>query len=110
MLPPRRCVINHPTPDTIPESLQPPGVFTQIAAGEWHTCGLRPDGDADCWGQDTIGTNRWDELTTPWATRHAVSWKDARPAPPPDPYTALAAGNFHTCAIRDDRTIDCWGG
>lgn len=30
-------------------------------------------------------------------------------APPLGRFTALAAGNAHTCAIRVDKTIACWG-
>ena len=28
----------------------PPGPFIAIEAGAWRACGLRPDGDLDCWG------------------------------------------------------------
>lgn len=27
----------------------PPGPFSAIAVGQWHTCALRPDGAATCW-------------------------------------------------------------
>ena len=95
--------------NNIGQATPPPGEFTEITAGEWHTCGLRPGGDAECWGQYTNATKRRGELVTPWASRHTMAWKDARPTPPPGPYTTLAAGNFGTCAIRADRSIDCWG-
>ena len=29
--------------------------FTQIAAGRFHTCGLRADGTAYCWGDNSRG-------------------------------------------------------
>jgi hypothetical protein len=32
------------------ESTPPAGAFTQISAGNYHTCGLRADGFAVCWG------------------------------------------------------------
>ena len=28
----------------------PEGTFLAVAAGEWHTCGIRTDGRATCWG------------------------------------------------------------
>lgn len=102
--------------DNIGQSTPPPTVFTEIVAGEWHTCGLRPDGNAECWGNHRGTIELWqkpgirgDEFITPWAVGLTVAWSDARPAPPPGPYTTLAAGNFHTCAIRTDRSVDCWG-
>ena len=33
----------------------PPVVFTAITAGRGHTCGLRTDGTAICWGQNDYG-------------------------------------------------------
>ena len=30
----------------------PPGPFIAIEAGSWSACGLRPDGEIDCWGID----------------------------------------------------------
>ena len=34
----------------------PVGVtFTAIAARELHTCGLRSDGTAQCWGYNLVG-------------------------------------------------------
>lgn len=28
----------------------PPGPFVAVEASDWRACGLRPDGDLDCWG------------------------------------------------------------
>ena len=36
----------------------PPGPFVAVEAGAWRACGLRPDGEIDCWGID-------DEASTP---------------------------------------------
>ena len=30
----------------------PPGPFIAVEAGTWRACGLRPDGEIDCWGLD----------------------------------------------------------
>ena len=95
--------------NNVQQASPPPGAFTAIAAGEWHTCGLRPDGDAACWGNHRGTGDRWQELITQWAVWSTMAWKDARPTPPPGPYAAITAGNWHTCAIRTDHTIDCWG-
>jgi hypothetical protein len=31
------------------------GPYTQVSAGEYHTCGLAPDGSVDCWGWNGFG-------------------------------------------------------
>lgn len=31
--------------------------WSEIAAGEYNTCGLTKSGDAYCWGEDTYGKN-----------------------------------------------------
>jgi len=33
----------------------PPPLYTKIAAGESHTCGLTPDGAIYCWGRNGSG-------------------------------------------------------
>jgi hypothetical protein len=35
------------------QSLPPPGLFTELAAGDQHTCGLRPDGSVEYWGSSS---------------------------------------------------------
>ncbi len=64
-------------------------------AGEWawysvggtHSCGVRLDGTASCWGANGFGQ------------------KDV----PPGRYQALAAGGEHSCGLLDDGSIRCWG-
>ena len=65
-----------------------PVQFTQISAGEEHTCGLRTDGSVICLGSDASG-----QLSAPADER----------------FTAIAAGGIHTCGLREDRTSVCWG-
>ncbi|MCY3786201.1 MAG: RCC1 domain-containing protein, partial [bacterium] len=71
---------------------------TQLSAGRWHTCGLRPDGEVECWGNGPGGVrNQFDAAT-----------EGAPTAPPPGPYTQVAAGQWHTCALRPDGRVECW--
>lgn len=56
-------------------------------------CALRADGEAECWG------SRWIDQYTP---------------PPPwipgAPYSDIAVGGQHTCALRaGDGSVLCWG-
>ena len=61
--------------------------FSAIAAGSAHTCEIKSDKTAVCWGN-----NENDQTDTP-----------------PGEFTAIAAGSEHTWAIKADRTIACWG-
>ncbi|MCY4133649.1 MAG: RCC1 domain-containing protein, partial [bacterium] len=64
----------------------PAGAFTAIAAGGWHSCGIRADSTAVCWGCNGYGQ------------------ADA----PAGAFTAIAAGGTHSCGIRADSTAECW--
>jgi len=58
-----------------------------VAAGETHSCGLKTDGTAVCWGSDHSG-----ESTAPAGT-----------------FVQLAAGTDQTCGVQSDGTVTCWG-
>ena len=59
-----------------------------ISGGGYHTCGLRKDGTAVCWGSDEEGQ-----------------------ASPPDgeSLTTISSGGYHTCGLREDGQAVCWG-
>ena len=105
---PRGCVDGKPVPaeiePTAPTTEEPitpteefdlpPFTFTYdaVAAGGWHSCGMRSDQHSEfnniiCWG---LGS-------------------DGQIYAPTGRYTAIATGAVHTCALRDDQTITCWG-
>ena len=100
--------------------------FAAISSGEWHTCALRPDGEAVCWG-----ANRYEQASPPEDERFgaissggshtcalrfdggAVCWgPDAfgRTTPPPNErFEAISSGESHACALRFDGAPVCWG-
>ena len=63
--------------------------FLAIAAGDSHTCALKPNGNAQCWGN-----NR--QKQAPRLTR--------------GPFVAIAAGVPHSCALKTNGDAQCWGG
>jgi hypothetical protein len=72
-----------------------------LAAGSWHTCGLRVSGQMACWGDNFAGA-LGDGTTTDRHTPVAVvGITDA---------TAIAAGENHSCALRSSGEVACWGG
>jgi len=81
------------------------GTWKQLWAGNIHTCGIKSDDTAWCWGYnsngalgDTTTTNR----NVPTAVSGGGTWKQIRPS----------TGNGfseHTCGIKSDDTLWCWG-
>jgi len=62
---------------------------TTYSAGYLHTCAIREDGDARCWGRNISG-----QATVPGDLGKV---------------TVISAGRAHTCAIREDGDARCWG-
>ncbi|MEK6704521.1 MAG: hypothetical protein AABZ06_01910 [Bdellovibrionota bacterium] len=84
---------------------------TAIAAGDKHTCALLDDGSVKCWGYNVLGalglgdtSDRGDGAGEMGDNLSAVSLGSGRTA------TAIAAGDFHTCALLDNGSMKCWGG
>lgn len=62
--------------------------FRALAAGAFHTCGLRADDDlVECWGDD----------------RHGES------SPPASRFRQIDAGLALSCGVRADGSLLCWG-
>ena len=47
---------------------------------------------------------------TPTFTPTATPTPTSTPTPKPVVYVAMSSGSYHSCALRDDGTIDCWQG
>jgi len=63
------------------------GEWTQYSVGGTHSCGVRADGTASCWGVDRFGQKQV----------------------PEGRFVQLAAGGEHSCGRLDDGRIQCWG-
>jgi alpha-tubulin suppressor-like RCC1 family protein len=67
--------------------MTPEGKFQSVSAGIEHTCGVRADGTALCWGNT----------------------KDGRSDAPDGKFLAVSAGGGHSCGLREDHSVTCWG-
>lgn len=74
---------------------------THFSSGAYHTCLIKDDYSLWCWGDNTYGqlgdgTNT--DSKVPVAVNGTYKWK------------SIATGyTNHTCAIKDDNTLWCWG-
>lgn len=77
--------------------------FTQVVAGDKHTCALRNDGAVFCWGLNSSG-QLGDGSTTQrnLPTAHASLGAGSG-------VVALTAGANHTCALKSSHEVVCWG-
>ena len=58
-----------------------------MGTGSFHTCALREDSSAICWG-----SNEYKQAT-----------------PPGGPFASINGGTVHTCGLRPNGSPVCWG-
>ncbi len=76
--------------------------FTSISLGASHTCGLKMGGSAFCWGSGYRG-----KLGDGDTSAHDVG--TATKVIGDQTFTQIAAGGEHTCGIKADGSVYCWG-
>jgi hypothetical protein len=75
-------------------------VFSNLGAGNNHTCGLTTTGAAYCWGQGTSG-----EL----GNGASVASDVPVPVSGGHIFSSLMVGGIHTCGITSEGLAYCWG-
>jgi alpha-tubulin suppressor-like RCC1 family protein len=88
-----------------PTPVAVPGITTAraISLGRWHSCALLADHTVRCWGLNDsaqLGTGAVESPDAPRSTPQT---------PAVDRVRALAAGGSHSCVLRDDGAVRCWG-
>ena len=89
-------------PDTDEEDSTSGVDVSAIAAGGLHTCALLSSGEVICWGNNGEGElgNADDQGTTEDEPVFVTGLVNA---------TELEGGHLHTCALKSDDTLWCWG-
>jgi len=85
------------SPACAPESDE----WAQVSAGRTHTCGVKADGRLFCWGDGgngRLGDGSTESSLVP--VQEASLGRD---------WAQVSAGGFHTCAVKTDGRLFCWG-
>lgn len=72
-----------------------------VSAGDYHTCALKANGTASCWGSNAngqLGTGDTTDSLVPAAVTSLTGT-----------VLAVAAGDAHSCALISDGSAACWG-
>ena len=101
-----------------------PGRFRSVSAGVGSVCGIQVDGDLACALEESEGDHRpahvvgpFSSVSAGWdvcvvnAARDVVCWNSERSRPKRivGPFTAVSVGFEHTCALRVNQDVACWG-
>ena len=87
------------------QAAPPAGTFRSVAVGTYHSCGVRTDDTVECWGAN-VGTTCSGAETGNFRCR---AERDGRTEAPGGTFKSVVAGWRHSCGLRSDDTIDCWG-
>ena len=99
----------------------PSYAYARIAAGDAHSCALRTDGTAACWGSNSYG-----QASPPDGTFAEIScaasyccglrssgsvicWGQKPPSPPALSFTHISMSAVHACGLLLDGSAACWG-
>lgn len=76
--------------------------WAQVSTALSHTCAVKTGGSLWCWGRDHFGqlgngATATDQVSPARESTNATDW------------VQVSAANLHTCAIKTDKSLWCWG-
>jgi alpha-tubulin suppressor-like RCC1 family protein len=75
---------------------------SSVALGEYHTCAIKQDGSLWCWGYNYYG--QLGDGTSGVGTDKNTPFQIISSG-----VSSVALGSYHTCAIKQDGSLWCWG-
>ncbi len=97
--------------------------WEQVSTGRWHSCGVKTDGKVECWGESRLASappnGTFSEVAVGYSRSCGIrrngevecwysSPNQIEKPTPPGKFVGIAGGR-HTCGIRADNTLICWG-
>ena len=108
-----------------PVDVNGPVVVARISTGSYHSCALRNDAIAYCWGEDLAGQSApplgvfFAQVDSAYYSNCGVKldrtlacWggnNQGQTTPPSGEFLQVAMGSLHACGIQVDGTVVCWG-
>jgi alpha-tubulin suppressor-like RCC1 family protein/endonuclease/exonuclease/phosphatase family metal-dependent hydrolase len=94
--------IDKTAPQKKPRQVAPGTAWSKVSTSWFNTCAITTGGDLYCWGQNlrgAVGTGGTTRLVARPVLVGAsgAGWAD------------VSTGGWHTCAVRGDATMWCWG-
>ncbi|HEX4684671.1 MAG TPA: hypothetical protein VH277_18275 [Gemmatimonadaceae bacterium] len=86
--------------------------WTSVSVGGDHTCGLKSDGTAYCWGSNEfgqLGIAQSDTTCGGGSTAVYACSLTPQAVETDVKFSSISAGERHTCGITTDRRAFCWG-
>lgn len=90
-------------PSSLPSDISVGSGVADLVAGSHHTCALLNNGALKCWGNNgygQLGDGGWNTVYEPLESPIDLDGVSAY---------QVAAGAYHTCALRANGTARCWG-
>lgn len=91
-----------------PRRVRLPRPITQLSSGARHVCALTDVGQLHCWGSNVEG-----QLGLGGSVEDMEEARDAERREPTlvdsATWVSVAAGEAHTCGVKSDGTLSCWG-
>ena len=106
------------------QAASPGGQFSEVAAGEQHSCGRMLNGTIVCWGDPgddpsdardgefSALSSRWKHVCGLRTDGSLACWGhqgSGRGHAPDGVFLGVSAGARHSCGVRADATVACWG-
>ena len=83
-------------------------VGPRISGGIAHTCVVKNNQEIDCWGSNQLGRLGDDTFISRGYPSHVVE-TDGDPTSKFSNAIQVVVGRAHSCALKEDATVYCWG-
>ncbi len=88
-------------PSNIPKQIGAASNWDKISLGKAFSCGINTNSELYCWGNNSVNQLGYDS-TTPVISQPQQVGTDTD-------WANISSGENHSCAIKNDKTLWCWG-